>query len=273
MGVATLCIWGVLFMHGGISREMRVAFLDVGQGDAIFIEAPNGTQVLIDGGPDRSVLRGLGKEMRFFDRSIDIVIMTHPDMDHIGGLPDVLERFDVGYVVTSGIAGDTGAYEAFIEDVRIEGAHTVVSQGQRIWLDREEGVCLDMLFPDRELSDVETNTGSIVAKLTYGETSFLLTGDAPQSIEDYMVMRYGTRLDVDVLKLGHHGSRTSTSETFLAVTSPSYAVVSAGADNTYGHPHREVLDLLTEYKIAVVSTADEGTVAFTSDGIQVTREE
>ena len=128
---------------------------------------------------------------------------------------------------------------------------------------------LNILFPDRDNEDWETNTASIVTKLTYGDTSFLLTGDSPIAIEKYLSMIDGKNLKSDVLKAGHHGSRTSTSESFASLVSPEYAVISAGKDNRYGHPHKEVLDILEKIKATILKTYELGTISFSSDGEKI----
>jgi competence protein ComEC len=266
--VMTLFVWGAVFY---LSREgmLTVAFLDVGQGDAIFIETPNGTQVLIDSGPNKNVLRGLGNVMPFYDRTLDMIIATHPDLDHIGGFPSVLERFDVEKVVWTENTSESDTYKIFFNDVADEGAHVLYARRGRLILDPEHGVYLDVVFPDRNVGGLEANASSIVTKLVFGETSFLFTGDSPQAMERYVVSIAGENLDVDVLKLGHHGSKTSTSEEFLAYTTPEYAIVSAAKDNTFGHPHREVTDMLDVFEIKTLSTAELSTIVFKSDGVDV----
>jgi competence protein ComEC len=253
--------------HEGL---LRVAFLDVGQGDAVFIETPNGNQVLVDGGKGRVVLRELGTVMPFYDRTIDLVIATHPDSDHIGGLPEVFARYRIGMFIDSEVQGDGPFVQALSEAVETEGLEVVHGRSSmRVVLD--SGVILQVLFPDRDVTTVETNTGSLVTKVTYGETSFLLTGDSPAGIEAYLVQLYGDVLKSTVLKLGHHGSRTSTSDEFLGVVSPEYAVISASCDNSYGHPHREVLEKLDRFAVKRVSTCEEGTIVFESDGVHLIR--
>lgn len=247
---------------------LTVAFLDVGQGDAIYVEAPNGNQILIDGGPGSQVLRELGGVMPFWDRSIDLVIATHPDQDHVGGLPAVLERMRVDDVVTTENSSKTGAYTAFENAIHTQNSqHVLARAGERIILD--DGVVLEILSPDRSARGWETNVGSIVARLSYGNESFMFTGDAPSSIEGYLVGKSGQKLHSNVLKLGHHGSRTSSSKQFLATVNPDYAVISAGLDNKYGHPHAEVVALLAELKIPSISTIDHGTIIFKTDGVDL----
>lgn len=264
LGMVTIVIWIAVFRTDRNSA-LTVAFLDVGQGDAVYIEAPNGNQVLIDGGSGRAVLRALGKMMPFWDRSLDLVIATHPDQDHIGGLPSVFDRLHVSRVMTTEVTATTGTYDAFEEGVMNEHAErSLARRGERIILDR--GVVLEILFPNENTRGWETNTASIVARLSYGDTSFLFTGDAPQGVEKYLVNTDSNRLRTTVLKLGHHGSRTSSAHEFLSVVDPEYAVISVGKDNTYGHPHKEVTDFLNELSLYSLSTAEQGTIVFKTIG-------
>ena len=263
-------VWGaVLKTHE--EPRLTVSFLDVGQGDAILIEGPTGIQMLIDGGRDRAVLRELPKAMGFLDRSLDVVVETHPDADHIGGLPSVFERYAVGRFLEPGIPNDTNATFALIDAVQKEpGIETAIARsGQRILLGG--GAYADILFPDRDVSTYETNTGSIVMRVVYGDTSFMLTGDAPSEIEDYLVGRDGAKLQVTVLKAGHHGSRNSTDALWLKTLAPDLVVISAGKDNAYGHPHTETLERIRAQGAEIVGTAEEGTLTFISDGEAVTR--
>ena len=262
--MADICIW-MIVMRADRAGALTVSFLDVGQGDSIYIEAPNGNQVLIDGGPGASTLRSLGSVMPFYDRSLDLVIATHPDQDHVGGLPAVLERMKVGAVMTTENTADTGAYGAFQKDIEDENVrHLLARRGEKIILDH--GVVLEILFPSANTLGWDTNTGSIVARLTYGDESFLFTGDSLSSIEHYLVGKDGIHLKTTVLKLGHHGSNTSSSLEYLSVVDPEYAIISAGKDNKYGHPNKEVLDRLAQLKIPSLSTIDSGTITFRTKG-------
>lgn len=246
---------------------LKVAYLDIGQGDSIYIEAPNGRQILIDGGRDRSVLEKLGEVMPYFDHSIDVVIGTHPDADHIGGLPFVLEQYSVGAILEPGVSSDTKTYQAF-EDLIVQKniPKVIARRGMSVVLDKEKNIYLDILFPNQDVSGWETNAASIVAKLTYGEKSFMFTGDSPIAIENYLVSLDQAGLKTNVLKLGHHGSRTSSSELYLRATAPEFAIISAGLHNSYGHPHKEVTDLLQKFSIPALATFAEGTISFTTDG-------
>jgi len=276
---AVLFFVGILFAANffiwyAVSAEERgiltVAFLDVGQGDAIFIESPTGKQILLDGGPDGSILSGIGALLPFYDRSIDMLIVSNPDKDHFAGFIDVLKNYQVGNIMEPGTIPNTEIYKIFKEFVREEGATSVLAR-RGMNIDLGGGVYLQILFPDRDVSGLSTNDGSIIAKLIYGDISFLLPGDTTQNIEKYLVGLDGSNLDVDVLKLAHHGSKTSSSEPLLAVTTSEYAVISAGVKNRYGHPHREVLERLAKYNIPALGTYKEGTIIFESDGEQLRR--
>lgn len=251
--------------------ELTVAFLDVGQGDAVFIEAPNGNQLLYDAGPPSgAALRALSGVMPFWDRSIDVAILSHPDLDHIGGFPEIFNRYKVDLALVSGAVSDNGIYDETETAVAKEGAARLLARrGMRVELGG--GVSADIFYPDRDMSTMETNSASIVMRVLYGETAFLLSGDLPIAIEEYLTKKDGSGLASSVLKLGHHGSRTSTSPYFLAAVAPSAAVVSAGRDNRYGHPHKEVLELLKEKKIETFLTSEEGTIIFKSDGVNIVR--
>jgi len=245
--------------------ELIVAFLNVGQGDAIYIEAPNGNQMLIDGGRGREVLRELGAVMPLYDRSIDVVLATHPDADHIGGLIPVFESYAVGAFVDSGNAHQTTVTEALTRALTEEKSiHITARRGMRIHLSR--GAVFTVLYPDRDVTNVESNEASIVGRLAYGTTTVLLTGDAPISVERVLMAEDGASLKSTVLKLGHHGSRTSSLPGFISLVQPKFAIISAGEGNRYGHPHQEVLASLQKQNIRTLRTDVEGRIILLSDG-------
>ncbi len=246
-------------------KKLTVAFLDIGQGDSIFIQSPTGRQVLIDGGIDRDVLAQLASVMPFFDRSIDVVIATHPDKDHIGGLPYVFEQYDIDVVLDPGLEADTEGYD-FYADMRAQEKDVVYQEARRGQvIDLGGGAYLRILYPDKDIDGVETNSASIVAQLVYGETEVMLTGDAPDETENYLVST-DSHLTSDILKAGHHGSKTSTSQEFLDAVDPDYTIISAGKDNSYGHPHEEVIARLVTASTTILTTFEEGTIVFESDG-------
>ena len=274
LGTLSVLLITVFFLHVNKETEglLRVSFLDVGQGDAIFIESPSGRQVLIDGGKDGQVLGALEKELGFFDRDLDMVVATHPDADHIGGLIEVLKRYEVAHVLMTANVNDTPVYDAFVRAVEAERAsihYAFAGQAYALGVGEAGTTTLAILFPDYDPRDLESNLSSIVARLSYGEAEYMLTGDSPKEIEEYLVRKDPEILISDVLKVGHHGSRTSTAESFVAAVAPTYAIISAGKDNSYGHPHKEVIDTLNTFGIQQGSTANEGSIVFLSDGRDV----
>jgi len=247
---------------------LQVHFFDVGQGDAAFIETPSGVQVLVDGGRDNRALEELGKVMSFFDRDIDMIIGTHPDLDHIGGLIPILKRYTVHRILTTENKGESNAALLYDKLKHDEGAEIFYARrGQEFILDAS--TTLRILFPETNPEEMESNTSSIVFQLIFDNTSFMFTGDSPKSIEEYLVLTEGEYLKSDVLKVGHHGSRTSTSDLFLDEVQPEFAIISAAKDNSYVHPHVEVTDLLFNTRVQTLETAEEGTITLLSDGARV----
>lgn len=244
---------------------LTVAFLDVGQGDAIYIEAPNGNQMLVDGGRDTKVLTRLSEVMPFGDRSIEVVIGTHPDEDHIGGLVDVLTRYSVEAVIEPGMPNDTGAWNSFVSLVTEEGIDHFIGRAGML-VDLGSGVTFRILYPDTQITGGDTNLSSIVGILSYGESDFMLTGDAPQSVEASLVKKFGNALASEVLKAGHHGSKTSSAPQFVDAVSPTFGIISAGKDNRYGHPHQQTIDVFTKRDVRILSTSEGGSIIFRSDG-------
>jgi len=242
-----------------------VAFLDVGQGDAIFIKTPDGHQMLVDGGANSGVLRELGKVMPFYDRSIDVVIATHADQDHIGGLVEVLKRFKVDLFIETNTTSTSAVYmelENLIKEKNIK--KEIITSPEILTLG--SGVEFNILYPTQNTAGWDTNDASIVGKLIYGNNSLLLTGDLPQNMEKYLVGKYGSFLKSDVLKIAHHGSKNSNSEIFIGTVSPAYSIISAGINNRYGHPNKEALDILNQFGSQILKTMDGGMVEFKSDG-------
>jgi len=248
-----------------IPRVLRVSFLDVGQGDAIFIQSPTGVQVLIDGGATKQVLEKLHNVMPLFDRSIDIVIATHPDTDHIGGLTDVVERFSIGLFIDPGARNESGVQDILNEKIAERNILYRLAQRGDTY-DLGGGAQLTILFPFADVSKEESNSGSIVARLTYGSSSFLFTGDAPAQTEYILAAIDGKNIESDVLKLGHHGSNTSSSEVFLQAVKPKWSIVSAGKKNTYGHPNEEVVERVLKFKSEILDTRTSGTIIFETNG-------
>jgi competence protein ComEC len=246
------------------ARRLEVTVLDVGQGDAILIETPGGRDVLIDGGPGRAVLRGLGREMAWRDRSIDLVVVTHAQADHATGLLDVLDRYDVRRIVAGPPPADNSLVErALTRAASGEGA-AIERFAAGTSFDLGGGVRLDVLSPPAHADGASGNDASIVLRLVWRDVSFLLTGDIEANAEKALV-ESGIDLRATVLKIAHHGSKTSSTAAFLDAVRPPVAVISSGAKNRFGHPAPDVVDRLGEYA-DIYNTADDGAVHFETDG-------
>ena len=268
LAVAAALIWTAALTNE--DGRLHVVFADVGNGDSALITSPSGRQVLVDGGPDaQDATRLLGSALPFWDRSLDVVVLTHGHADHISGLLDVLRRYDVGQVVEREAEYATPDYLSWRHAVEKEGS--VVTQaraGQSINLG--DGAIIEVLHPPETLmagTNSDLNNASIVLRVVYGDVSFLLTGDIFVEAEREMLSR-GMEVRSTVLKVPHHGSRTSSSPEFVEQVSPSVAVISVGADNRFGHPHAETLDVLARYApdARVMTTRDHGTIRFVTDG-------
>ena len=267
LALANVFVWLVI-VHEQPSRELKVYFLDVGQGDAIYVRAPGGNDLLIDGGPDHAVLSRLGGVMPFSDRELNLVVASHPDSDHIGGLPAIAQSYRVDGFVESGVNHDSAlSRELKAELGREKIPDILATKGTKIFLDPNTKI--EILSPVGDVQNWETNRASLVFKLTYGQTSFLFTGDVPREVEDYLARSGGAELRSDVLKVSHHGSKNSSSLAFTGFVQPEYAVISVGKDNRFGHPHKEVINLLDRLKIKTLRTDELGTIVFTSDGQSV----
>lgn len=239
--------------------------LDVGQGDALYIESPTGTQVIVDGGPGNNLLKALPKVMPFYDRSVDMIVVTNPDSDHYEGFIKFLDKYKVDNILEPGTTNSYPAYSVLENKVKQKNiTKTLARRGQTI--DLGGGAYLQVLFPDRNVSEVSPNTGSIVMKLVYGETSVMLQGDSISNIEQYLLELDGDYLKSTILKVGHHGSKTSTTEEYVSKVSPDFAVISSGKNNSYGHPHKETLETLDSLKIPTFDTCNNGRIVFESDG-------
>ncbi|MDD5720871.1 MAG: ComEC/Rec2 family competence protein [Candidatus Pacebacteria bacterium] len=248
------------------NQGLTFAMLDVGQGDALFIESPTGTQVMFDGGPPRKVLGPLQRVISPFDKTIDALIITNPDADHIGGLLDILKNYKVGMVLESGVLTDSKTYQNLREEMKKQNVPDILAK-RGMKLDMGSGAVIDILFPDRDVSEWATNDGSVVARLSYGNTSIMLTGDAGTKTEQIILSENSQmRLKSTILKVGHHGSRTSSSPSYVKAVSPEYALISDGKDNNYGHPHPETLETLTKFGAKIFRTDLLGTIIVKSDG-------
>lgn len=268
LAIAAILVWvAVASLPDG---KLHVVFFDVGEGDAIFIETPRGQQIIIDGGPSPTALSSaLGRRMPFWDRSIDLVILTHADEDHIAGLIPVLERYRVGQVLDSGYEHNHPMYDRWLEliEERKIPAH-LARAGMRI--ETGDGVELAVLHPGTEFmnyTDADANNNSVVTRLVMGQVSFLLSGDIEEAAEE-MLVESGQELTSTVLKVPHHGSSTSSSAAFLSAVNPELVVISVGAENKFGHPAPQVLERLEESvgEGRILCTDEHGTIEVVTDG-------
>jgi competence protein ComEC len=250
------------------ARVLTVAMLDVGQGDAIYIQAPNGKQMIVDGGPGSAIRAPLSQVLPFGDTSIDVLMIGNTDADHYSGFLSVLDSYHVGAVVEPGTHPTTKTYAALekkISDLQIP--HLVMRRGTRIVLDAQAGVVFTVLFPDRDVSKWSTNDGSIMGTLTYGSTRMFFTSDGTKKGEGIILSENSPELlRSDILKVGHHGSATSTSDAFVQTLAPQIALISAGLHNSYGLPKQVTLDTLARHGVQVHRTDIEGTLIYVSDG-------
>ena len=243
--------------------DLKIYFFDVGQGDATLIKTPNNRYVLIDGGPDHSVVYKLGKYLPFYVRTIDLIVLTHPDNDHVVGLNEVIRRYRVKNILLTGVADDSQAYQnilALAEEFKIN----YLFAGFVNRLELTDGVDLMVLYPSELIMGqdfAQDNDWSVVNRLDYQYGCVLLMGDATKKVEQNLLAA-NSELECDILKIGHHGSNTSSAFEFLQAVNPTLAVISVGQNN-YGHPHQAVVDRLNASNIRFLTTKDYGDIIVT----------
>jgi len=251
----------------GKPKLLEVDFLSVGQGDAIFIVTPENHKILIDGGPDNTVLQKLAERMPSYDRTLDLIILSHPEKDHLFGLIEVLKRYKVENIVWTGIVRETPEWKEWQKIIIEEEANIRIAKAKEkiIFQSKNPKIYIDILAPEESLEGQElkdSNDSSIVAKLTVGEKSLLFTGDAGEKEEKKLLEK---NIDSDILKISHHGSKYSNSEDFYKGVSPWLAVIEVGV-NSYGHPTQEVLASLEKFGIKIKRTDKDGDIELVSDG-------
>jgi len=259
----------------GLSKPQLLAvnFFDVGQGDAIFIVSSQGHQILIDGGPGPAILEKLAAEMPFYDRSLDLIILTHPERDHISGLIEVLKRYEIENILWTGVIRNSSEYEEWIKLIREEKAKIFIAKfGQKIIClgnhPEQKGEFMEILYPLESLEgrkfENNYNDTSIVIKLVFNKDTFLFTGDISSKIEEDLKLA-NLPLKADILKVAHHGSKYSSSDYFLESVLPEIAVIQVG-ENSYGHPTEEALRRLEKFGIKILRTDLDGDIKIVSDG-------
>ncbi len=262
--ILSVCIWYAV-LHEDRGNKLTVTFLNVGQGDSTFIESPTGTQVLIDGGPNNNLMKEISSVLPWYDRKVDMLVIANTDRDHFEGFIPFLKKFSAGVVVEPGTTNSNEVYKILEQEIADKKIPKVIARRGQI-IDIGGGAYIQILFPDRDVSGLDTNSGSIIMRLVYGDTSIIFQGDSPSNMEQYLVGLDGSNLKSTILKVGHHGSKTSSSEEYVKEVSPKWAVISVGSGNTYGHPTQETLDALRKYKATTLATCAMGRITFNSDG-------
>ncbi len=250
---------------------MLVHYINVGQGDSELIQV-NGKNLLIDAGPranEKDILSYLDK---LKIKKLDYVIATHPHEDHIGNMDDIINKYEIGKFYAPKVEHTTRTFENMVKALKKKNLKiNVIKEGTNtIDLGKNTKVLVYSPKSDGYGKNTDLNDYSPILKIEYGNNSFLFTGDAEKTEENY-VLGKGYNLKSDVLKLGHHGSSTSTTEKFLKAVDPSIGIISCGIDNTYGHPHKETLKKLTKYKVKVYRTDKDGDIVLQSNGTDITK--
>jgi len=249
-----------------LDGNLKVVFFDIGQGDSIFIRTPENHQIIIDGGPSgKRILEKLSGQIPFWDKTIDLAILTHPDYDHLGGLNYVLKSYRVENILWNGVKKGTRTFDYWEKNLEEEKAQIFIGEkSQRIKAGNLE---FFVLYPfesqEGKVADKAANNTSIVMKMTFGENDFLLTGDIGEEIKKLLL---SSGLEAEVLKVAHHGSKSSSNSEFLRSVNPELAVISVGRNNPYNHPHPEILKRLEDFAITVLRTDKSGDIEIKSDG-------
>ncbi len=253
-----LAIWFSLTWQS--VHNVRVTFLNVGQGDAILIQAPGGYDVLIDGGPDTTVVEKLGERLPYFDRTIELLVVTHPDSDHVAGLVEVSRRYRVQRLLGTLVADELPAYNLLFEQLSEQGTDKIAAQpGMSFNLPEANLTVLGP--PGNHVGETpkDSNELSVVVRLDSQDHSFLFTGDADFK-EEAEILVLPESVQSDVLKVGHHGSKSSSSEQWIKAVQPVFGIISAGLDNRYGHPSQETIERLEKVGVVIHSTIEEGDI-------------
>lgn len=253
-----ILIWSTLLRSP--DNKLHIKVFDVGQGDSIFIRTPEGRKILIDGGPNKKVLDYLGSELPFYDKTLDLVVLTHPDKDHLSGLIEVAKRYKINNLWVSYGENDTAEYEEWkviLEEENIE-ARLVWSGDKMVFSD---GVELEVISPKQGDSATSLNSTSVVIMIDFEDFEGILTGDGDKNIQPY---DYLTK--VELLQVPHHGAKDALSESYLKKLSPEIAVISVGESNRYGHPHQNSLEMLVSIGSKIYRTDQSGTIEIVTDG-------
>lgn len=271
-----VCLGMLIFLHKStiISSPneedaiFTINFLDIGQGDATLITFEDGQQMLVDCAIDARIIEALGRAMPVYDKDIDYLVVTHPDADHYGGCIDVLNQFNIGTIIVNGLEKNGDFFQTYWDTVEAEESELLFLSRETVW--SIASTTIHWLYPDHDIqidSDIpgiekETNANdtSIAMKLSYNGVDILMTGDAEEAEELYLIDTYGAQLDIDILKAGHHGSNTSSIPPFVEATSPLHSIFSAGVDNNFGHPSLRVIRRLERAGSKIWRTDRQGDI-------------
>ena len=257
--LANIIIWSFYFSLP--DGKLHIKVYDVGQGDSILIKTASGKTILVDGGPDNSVLGYLGRDIPFYLKNIDLVVLTHPDADHLTGLIEVVKQYKVRKIWVNGVKKDTRVYQDWEKALSESSLKVeIVKAGNKLKL--EDSLILSVIWPQKDFISSKTNLLGIVIKLSYGEFDALLAADADKNVQPYT----SSLGHVEVLKVPHHGASESVSEAFLNLTSPEVSIISVGEKNPYNHPRQEALDLLTKSGSKIYRTDKDGSIEIVSNG-------
>lgn len=249
------------------NHNLRFHFIDVGQGDSSLIITPKGNTILIDAGDEAHAKKVVSYIREQGIEKLDLVIATHPDADHIGGMDKVIKNFDIYVFAMPDVSAKTNQYKQIQRELKAKKMKTTrLYQGDEVQID--DSLDFEILSPVKGKKYDDTNEYSIVAKIVYKDTSFILMGDATMENEVDIINNVPD-IDIDVLKLGHHGSSTSSSDYFITKTSPKIAIISCGKNNKYGHPHQEVMRVLKKHGVTPYRTDEMGDIVITSDGKEI----
>ena len=249
------------------NHNLRLHFIDVGQGDSSLIITPKGKTILIDAGDEAHAKKVLSYVREQGIEKLDLVVATHPDADHIGGMDKVIKNFDIDVFAMPDVSAKTNQYKQIQRELKAKKMKaTRLYQGDEVQID--DDIDFEILSPVKGKKYDDTNEYFIIAKIVYKDTSFILMGDATMENEVDIINNVPD-IDIDVLKLGHHGSSTSSSDYFITKTSPNIAIISCGKNNKYGHPHQEVMRVLKKHGVTPYRTDEMGDIVITSDGKEI----
>lgn len=259
----------IKFTTSEIDDNFHLYFLDVGQGDALYARDKSGNDILIDGGPDLSILTGIGNAMLYNDRVIDYLVLTHPHADHLFGLVEVVKRYEVKNIILTDAIATTQEYQEFLNIIKDKNIHTILANNGEIYK-IGDNFNFQIIYPDESFKDTNIknlNNTSIIGKIIFGSVSIQATGDAEKDLQGKIANKYCDQLSSNIIKIAHHGSKNGINTNFFDCVNPEMAIISVGFDNKFGHPHQETLEFLNKNNVKTLRTDEQSTIEIISDGI------